>query len=48
MTWFTTDGFFVAKPFQQWLATEIPVIGAVDPASIAQGKGGKKILQGKK
>lgn len=29
--WFDADGFFVAKPFQQWLATEIPLIGQVDP-----------------
>ena len=29
--WFDVDGFFVAKPFQQWLASEIPLIGQVDP-----------------
>lgn len=29
--WFDADGFFVAKPFQQWLASEIPVIGQADP-----------------
>ena len=29
--WFDADGFFVAKPFQQWLASEIPLIGRVDP-----------------
>ena len=28
--WFDQDGGFVAKPFQQWLATEIPAIGAAD------------------
>lgn len=28
--WFDIDGFFVAKPFQQWLASEIPLIGQVD------------------
>ncbi|KZF23807.1 putative signal peptidase complex component [Xylona heveae TC161] len=32
-TWFSADGAFVAKRFQQWLATEIPVIGQADPAS---------------
>lgn len=26
-TWFTSDGYFVAKPFQQWLATSIEVVG---------------------
>lgn len=29
--WFDQDGSFVAKPFQQWLASEIPAIGAADP-----------------
>jgi len=29
-TWFTADGFFVAKPFQQWLASSIEAIGDVD------------------
>ncbi|KAF6236535.1 hypothetical protein HO173_005316 [Letharia columbiana] len=29
--WFDVNGFFVAKPFQQWLALEIPLIGQVDP-----------------
>ncbi|CAF9938127.1 hypothetical protein IMSHALPRED_000681 [Imshaugia aleurites] len=34
--WFDNDGFFVARPFQQWLASEIPLIGQVDP----KNKGG--------
>ena len=29
--WFDADGCFVAKPFQQWLATEISVVGQADP-----------------
>ncbi|KAL9130063.1 MAG: hypothetical protein Q9217_001667 [Psora testacea] len=29
--WFDADGCFVAKPFQHWLATEVPVIGEADP-----------------
>ena len=29
--WFDADGHFVAAPFQQWLASEIPVIGQADP-----------------
>lgn len=32
-TWFTSDGYFVAKPFQQWLATSIEVIGEADQKS---------------
>ena len=28
--WFTTDGHFIAHPFQQWLASEVPVIGKAD------------------
>jgi len=34
--WFTADGYFVAKPFQQWLASEIPVIGAADPNNVVE------------
>jgi hypothetical protein len=34
--WFTTDGRFVAKPFQQFLASEIPIIGAADPANVVE------------
>ena len=33
--WFDADGFFVAKPFQQWLASEAPVIGDADPQNAA-------------
>ncbi|MCJ1257433.1 hypothetical protein MMC24_005258 [Lignoscripta atroalba] len=28
--WFSADGYFVAKPFQQWLASEIPIVGQAD------------------
>ncbi|KAK4691652.1 hypothetical protein P7C71_g5390, partial [Lecanoromycetidae sp. Uapishka_2] len=28
---FDVDGFFIAKPFQQWLASEVPLVGQVDP-----------------
>jgi len=35
--WFDADGFFVAKPFQQWLASEIPLIGQVDPQNKGDG-----------
>ncbi|MCJ1246184.1 hypothetical protein MMC30_003389 [Trapelia coarctata] len=31
--WFTADGQFIAKPFQQWLASTVPVIGQADSAS---------------
>jgi len=34
--WFTADGYFVAKPFQQWLASEIPVVGAADPKNVVE------------
>jgi hypothetical protein len=34
--WFTADGYFIAKPFQQWLASEVPVIGAADPNNIVE------------
>lgn len=29
-TWFTADGYFVAKPFQQWLARSVEAVGDVD------------------
>ena len=35
MRWFTADGFFVAQPFQQWLASSVPFVGEVDPKSKA-------------
>lgn len=36
MTWFTEDGFFVAKPFQQWLASGVPIIGEADPKNVLE------------
>jgi len=38
-TWFTADGYFVAKPFQQWLATSIEAIGDVDVKSASREEG---------
>ncbi|MCJ1265200.1 hypothetical protein MMC22_005075 [Lobaria immixta] len=35
--WFDADGHFVAKPFQQWLATEVPIIGQADPQNVVGG-----------
>jgi hypothetical protein len=29
--WFSKDGYFVAKPFQRFLARGIPVVGEADP-----------------
>lgn len=44
--WFTRDGVFVAKPFQQWLASEIPVVGDADPNNVVEeigrGSGAEK------
>ncbi|KAI9798860.1 MAG: hypothetical protein M1833_004363 [Piccolia ochrophora] len=37
--WFDSEGHFVALPFQQWLATEIPVVGSADPARLAVAAG---------
>ncbi|KAF2132848.1 hypothetical protein P153DRAFT_364112 [Dothidotthia symphoricarpi CBS 119687] len=34
--WFTSDGYFIAKPFQQWLASEVPVIGEADPNNVVE------------
>ncbi|KAH9873900.1 hypothetical protein IAQ61_004527 [Plenodomus lingam] len=34
--WFTADGHFVARPFQQWIASEVPVVGAADPNNVVE------------
>lgn len=34
--WFTTDGFFQAKPFQQWLASSVEAIGSADPNNVVE------------
>ena len=41
--WFDTDGYFVAKPFQQWLASEVQMIGEADPKN---AEAAKKIREG--
>ena len=41
--WFDAEGVFVAKPFQQWLASEVPVIGEADPQNAV---GAKKAASG--
>lgn len=48
--WFTEDGVLVAKPFQQWLASEVPVIGEVDPANVVEeiGRGSEAGSSGAK
>ncbi|KAI9702070.1 MAG: hypothetical protein M1836_001414 [Candelina mexicana] len=45
--WFSADGYFVAKPLQQWLATEIPVIGQADPGNVVENidKSGHNIIE---
>ncbi|KAL9610818.1 MAG: hypothetical protein Q9204_009059 [Flavoplaca sp. TL-2023a] len=46
--WFDSDGYFVATPFQQWLATEIPAVGKADPKKVdrGSGKGEGKVIDG--
>ena len=41
--WFDSDGYFVAKPFQQWLASEISIVGDADPKSV---EAAKKVREG--
>jgi hypothetical protein len=41
--WFTGEGYFVAKPFQAWLAGEIPVVGTADPKSKERGQSEKVV-----
>ena len=40
--WFDADGSFIAKPSQQWLASEIPLISQAD----AQNKTSKSATRG--
>ncbi|KAK0306843.1 signal peptidase complex subunit spc2 [Friedmanniomyces endolithicus] len=37
-TWFTADGYFVAKPFQQWLASSVEAIGNADSKNAQRGQ----------
>lgn len=48
--WFTADGYFVAKPFQQWLASEVPAIGEADPTNVVEeiGRGSEAESSGAK
>ncbi|KAL8695655.1 MAG: hypothetical protein Q9224_003258 [Gallowayella concinna] len=39
--WFDSDGYFVATPFQHWLATQIPVVGKADPQKVDKSAGVK-------
>ncbi len=41
--WFDADGYFVAKPFQQWLASEIEIVGEADPKN---AEAAKKVREG--
>jgi len=36
--WFTADGYFVAKPFQQWLSSEVPPIGVAQREKTGDGQ----------
>jgi signal peptidase complex subunit 2 len=40
MQWFTADGFFVPAPFQQWLASNIDMVGDADPKNVSDGAAG--------
>ncbi|KAJ9648331.1 hypothetical protein H2199_001185 [Coniosporium tulheliwenetii] len=44
--WFSADGYFVAKPFQQWLASEISVIGEADPNNVVEEIGRGNVVDG--
>ncbi|KAL8712436.1 MAG: hypothetical protein Q9220_003284 [cf. Caloplaca sp. 1 TL-2023] len=44
--WFDSDGYFVAKPFQQWLASEIPPIAKADPQKAGNSTTETKSLTG--
>ena len=43
--WFTADGYFVAKPFQQWLASSVQAIGEADVKNAATTREEEHVLQ---
>ena len=34
--WFSSDGYFIVKPFQQFFASGIPIVGAADPKNVVE------------
>jgi hypothetical protein len=34
--WFSSDGYFVARPFQHFLASNIPIVGEADPKNTVE------------
>lgn len=45
MRWFTADGFLVAKPFQEWIASMVPLVAEADPnAAKVQDKEQSQVL----
>ncbi|KAI5196974.1 hypothetical protein AUEXF2481DRAFT_29165 [Aureobasidium subglaciale EXF-2481] len=40
MQWFTADGFFAPAPFQQWLASNIDMVGDADPKNVVDEAAG--------
>jgi hypothetical protein len=32
--WFSSDGYFITKPFQQFFASSIPLVGVADPKNV--------------
>jgi hypothetical protein len=34
--WFSSDGYFVAQPFQHFLASGIPIVGEADPKNVTE------------
>lgn len=45
-SWFDEQGRFVALPFQQMLASAVPIVGAADPQRVVSEKGEKSVDQG--
>ena len=43
-TWFTADGYFVAQPFQQWLAKNIDVVGQADQKNAVKSEKGEALI----
>jgi hypothetical protein len=34
--WFSSDGYFITKPFQQFFASGIPLVGDADPKNVVE------------
>jgi hypothetical protein len=44
--WFSSDGYFVTRPFQQFFASGIPLVGSADPKNVVEEIERKDLISG--